>query len=302
MPTVSVIIPTYNRIAHLNRTIQSVLNQRFEDLELVVVDDASTENTESVVEAFDDERVRYLEHEVNRGGSAARNAGIEASTGKYVAFLDDDDAWLPHKLERQIGCLEECSEEWVATYCDIHVVRHGVTSRLRELLAEVLPVGHSKSRPEGGAELIPVVLAREFPLGGASTLVVRRTAVDQLGGFDVRFERLQDWEFLARLLRIGKIAHVDDTLVVKHETTFPSAETVSAAQEVFFEEFSSEIERAERNGYDVVAAHRFALARSLFVDGRFVEGFRHLNGATIDPLALAQSICTGVYLRATRSL
>src|SRR6056297_1399486 len=122
MPTVSVIVPTYNRADSLPRTIDSVLAQTHDDLELVVVDDASTDDTETVVERYEDDRVTYLEHATNRGGSAARNTGIRASDGDYVAFLDSDDEWHPEKLERQVRELESRSEEWVAAYCGVEMV------------------------------------------------------------------------------------------------------------------------------------------------------------------------------------
>jgi GT2 family glycosyltransferase len=295
MPVVSVVLPTYNRTESLNRAIESVLNQRFEDFELLVVDDGSTENTKAIVEEFDDERLVYFEHEVNRGGSAARNTGIEASTGEYVAFLDDDDTWLPHKLGQQIERLEERSKEWIAAYCDYRVVRHGASSRLRESIAAVLPVEMSSRRPEGGAELIPMVLMRKFPLGGTSTLLVRRTAIDRLDGFDPTFRRHQDWEFLVRLLRIGKLACVKEDLVVKHESDMPSGDALKAAQQDLFAAFPSEIEQAEEAGYNVTGAHRFALARYYFMEGRFTSGIRYLPGARIEPLALAQAFSTGLY-------
>jgi glycosyltransferase involved in cell wall biosynthesis len=297
MPVVSIVLPTYNRTDDLGRAIGSVLDQRFANFELVVVDDGSSENTRAVLERFDDERIEYIEHGINRGGSAARNTGIEASSGEYIAFLDDDDAWLPDKLGRQIEELEARPEEWVGVYCDFEVVRHGVSSRLRESIAAVLPVEIPSHRPEGGTELLPTVLMGKFPLGGTSTLLVRRTAIDRLGRFDPTFQRHQDWELLVRLLRIGKIACVDEELVVKHESNQSPATAVKAAKRRFFAAFSAEIERAEQNGYDVTGAHRLELARYYFMDERFLVGTWHLYGARIEPLALAQALSTGIYSR-----
>ena len=104
-PTVSVIIPTYNRAHLVDRAIQSVLNQTYKDFELIIVDDGSTDNTEDIIKEFQkkDERIKYIRHEENRGGSAARNTGIKAAKGEYIAFLDSDDEWLPIKLGRQIS-------------------------------------------------------------------------------------------------------------------------------------------------------------------------------------------------------
>lgn len=108
-PAVSVVIPTYDRAAVLPRAIDSVLGQTVEDLELLVVDDGSTDRAPDVVAGYADDRVRCLRHEQNRGASAARNSGIEAASGDYVAFLDSDDEWLAGKLETQLAVLEAAS-------------------------------------------------------------------------------------------------------------------------------------------------------------------------------------------------
>lgn len=118
-PTVSVIIPTYNRAHLLPRAIKSVLNQTFQDFEVIVVDDGSMDNTEEVVKKFQkqDKRVRYIKHEGNKGGSAARNSGIKNAKGKYIAFLDSDDEWLPTKLEKQIELFRKRCNSVGAVYC-----------------------------------------------------------------------------------------------------------------------------------------------------------------------------------------
>ncbi len=105
MPRISIIIPAYNRADVLPRAINSVLSQTFTDYEIIVVDDASTDETSAVARNFNGP-VHVIRHEVNRGPAAARNTGIEATSGAYVAFLDSDDEWMPEKLGRQIGLLE----------------------------------------------------------------------------------------------------------------------------------------------------------------------------------------------------
>jgi glycosyltransferase involved in cell wall biosynthesis len=102
-PTVSVIIPTYNRAHLIGRAIQSVLKQTYQDFEVIVVDDGSIDNTEEVVKKIQENRVYYYKHDKNKGGSAARNTGISLAKGEYIAFQDSDDEWLPEKLEKQIG-------------------------------------------------------------------------------------------------------------------------------------------------------------------------------------------------------
>jgi len=106
MPTISVIIPTYNHGSVVGEAIQSVLEQTLSDYEIIVVDDGSTDNTREVVRSFSDKRIRYVYQE-NRGRSSARNHAISLAQGKYVAFLDSDDLFLPTKLEKQVACMEK---------------------------------------------------------------------------------------------------------------------------------------------------------------------------------------------------
>jgi glycosyltransferase involved in cell wall biosynthesis len=297
MPTVSVVIPTYNRASRLESTIESVLHQEFEDFEVIVVDDASTDDTEEVVSGFDDPRVAYVAHERNMGGSAARNTGIEASTGTYIAFLDDDDEWLPGKLREQVDCLESRSAEWVAAYCNYEVVRESdsLVNYLPSFVVDRWPGAGSKPRLEGGEELIYTLLARQLPHGGSSTLMVRRDVVDRIGGFDPDFPRHQDHEFLIRVLKEGKLAYVDEILVRKYGTGRPSMSAVEEGKEALFERFATEIKAAERAGYDVTGIHRFDLARFYFMDGQFRKGVRNLPGAKARLPELLRVLSIGLY-------
>jgi glycosyltransferase involved in cell wall biosynthesis len=108
MPRVSIILPTYRRPGFLHSAISSVLNQTFEDFELIVVDDASGDNTGEIVGSFGDRRIRYVCLESNRGEAGARNAGLMKldPRAEFVAFLDDDDEWLPDKLRKQVEFME----------------------------------------------------------------------------------------------------------------------------------------------------------------------------------------------------
>ena len=105
MPRVSVIIPTYNRANMVGDAVQSVLEQSYADWELIVVDDGSQDNTRDVLADYSDPRIRYIYQE-NRKLPGARNTGIRAGTGEYVAFLDSDDLFTPGKLERQVAVLD----------------------------------------------------------------------------------------------------------------------------------------------------------------------------------------------------
>jgi len=104
-PLVSVIIPTYNRADLIGHTIKSALNQSWQNLEIIVVDDASTDDTRTVVQAIPDPRIRYIGLEKNSGPSTARNTGVEQARGHFISFLDSDDEWRPEKTAHQVAAL-----------------------------------------------------------------------------------------------------------------------------------------------------------------------------------------------------
>ena len=120
MRKVSVVIPTHNRANLVGRAIQSVLDQTYRDFELIVVDDASTDGTEEVTKALNDNRIRYIHHMMNRGASGARNTGIENANGEYIAFLNDDDEWLPEYLDQMISFLEAKDRSIGLVYCPFY--------------------------------------------------------------------------------------------------------------------------------------------------------------------------------------
>lgn len=119
-PLVSVIIPTYKRADIINRTIDSVLQQTYKNLEIIIVDDCSKDNTEEVVKAIADPRIQYISNQTNQGASVTRNNGVAAATGNYIAFLDSDDIWLPNKVELQLAAIQNYPEsEKVVSYTQV---------------------------------------------------------------------------------------------------------------------------------------------------------------------------------------
>ena len=120
-PRVSIIMPTYNRGLMLSRAMESALSQTYSDYELIVVDDGSSEDVASVVSRFADPRITYFRHETNLGQSSAINTGLDLSRGEFIAFLDDDDLWLPFKLEKQVGLLDSSPNEVAMIYAWLEV-------------------------------------------------------------------------------------------------------------------------------------------------------------------------------------
>ena len=303
MPRVSTIIPTYNRADILDRAVDSVLGQTFEDLELIVVDDGSTDATPELIDQYDDPRLTFIEHDENRGGSVARNTGIEHATGDYLAFLDSDDAWRPRKLERQVAELDRRSDDWVAVYCDAEFVTAdtGPVQRAAGYFADHL--GGPEAPTEGGSELVKHVLADELHTSAGSTLLVRRETVEAIDGFDESFIRFQDPEFLIRVLWQGKLAYVPQTLVERYESADPPPDLVAAADRHYLDTYWDTVEQLENDGHNIIAIHRLAVARAYFDAGQFHAGFTYLT--TPGPLSayqvpgLAYSIFNGIRRRAS---
>ena len=197
---VSIVIPTYKRPDKLDRAVDSVLNQTYSNIEVIVVDDNSPgtegrKRTESIMERYSSEsRVIYVKHEFNKNGSAARNTGAKMSTGDFIGFLDDDDQFLPKKIESQINKLLSLSDDWGMCY------NHYYTQKENESL---IPV---KEHREG--DLFLPALKQMLNINAGSNLLIRRKAFESIGGFDESFKRNQDHEFLVRLLHKYKLAFV----------------------------------------------------------------------------------------------
>ncbi|QRV15892.1 glycosyltransferase [Haloterrigena salifodinae] len=279
MPRVSVVIPTYDRAETLPRAIDSALAQTIDDLEVVVVDDGSTDETPSVLADYDDPRVRPVVHATNQGANVARNTGIEHARGEYVAFLDSDDEWRPEKLERQLDALEGRSEEWVGVYCDSTYELSGANDRLRGVAASALARSDDEPVRGGGEELIGPILADEVQPGAGSTLLVRTDVAREVGGFDEELDRFQDPEFCLRVLKAGKLAYVDEPLVVREETGQPSAAVIRTASEQYLSIYEDEVERFEAEGYEIRAAHQLVIAKAYLSEGRLLRGLWYLRGA-----------------------
>ena len=121
---VSVIMPSYNTAQYIGESIRSVLEQTYTNLELIIVDDCSTDNTEEIVRGFDDPRIRFFKNEKNSGAAISRNYALSEAKGKWIAFLDSDDLWTPDKLEKQIRFMEE--NGYHMSYSDYRICQNGV--------------------------------------------------------------------------------------------------------------------------------------------------------------------------------
>ncbi|GGM65051.1 glycosyltransferase involved in cell wall biosynthesis [Halarchaeum rubridurum] len=300
-PRVSVVVPAYRRADVLPRAIDSALAQTVGDLEVVVVDDGSPDDTEAVVRAYDDPRVRYVAHGTNRGVSAARNTGIEHARGAYVAFLDSDDEWLPRKLERQLAALDAKGAGWVGVYCDYATVGGGLGARLAALVSE--RVFHAGAPREGGRELAESLLTMRVFMGPGSTLLVARDALDGLA-FDEGLSIYEDWDLVLRLLARGKLAHVAEPLAVVHDTGDAPADAYARNDRRYLERNADLVADLRDRGVDVARVHRMGLVGHYLHEGRFRDALRYLDSGVLsrpgDLLRLAWWSVVGVRALARR--
>lgn len=199
---VSVILPTYNRTAVLRRAIRSVLAQTFAPAEVIVVDDASTEDVGSLVASFEDTRIRHLRLERQSGPGVARNHGVMEARHEWVAFQDSDDEWLINKLERQWSAALGVPD--VALVCGAYVIvpRRG-TPRLVAPSAGM----QEKSWPVEARFAFPFI---------APTWFLRRDVYLKAGGFNTNLPNLEDWEFSFRMHDYGRVIALQDILLIKH--------------------------------------------------------------------------------------
>jgi glycosyltransferase involved in cell wall biosynthesis len=198
MPDVSVVIPTRDRYRYLSLTLQSVMRQQGVDLEIIVVDDGSVDETATKLSHPADPRVRLVRNDVPLGESGARNRGIEHASGEWIAFLDDDDLWAPNKLVLQLYAVRRSGAPWV--YGGDVLVDDG----LRILHAAPPPTPEQVMRQLRTHNSVPA---------GASNVMVRTGVLSRAGPFDVGLRRTADWDMWLRLARAGSPAFVSKPVV-----------------------------------------------------------------------------------------
>lgn len=200
------ILPTYNRASKVGRSIESVLGQTFDDLELIVVDDSSTDETHNRIAAIRDSRLRYLRRDQRGGAAAARNTGLAHAQAPLIAFNDSDDEWLPAKLAAQIALLRASPSSVGLVYC--------VTRRSNGTRSEYIPPPGRLQRYRG--KVLDPLLTYGFM--ATQTWLVRRECFSVVGAFDEQLDALEDWEWLLRFCQRYEVDVVNDVLVHAYES------------------------------------------------------------------------------------
>ena len=202
-PLVSVVIPTYNRANLVGRAIASVLRQSYPHVEVIVVDDGSTDNTRATIQAnFHQPNLRYL-YQANGGVSRARNTGIQHAGGKYVGFLDSDDWWHEDKLRYQVDCME-ANPGCACVLCETYTISNGRT---------VQQSSHSQYFDDTGDNFRALIQHLPSISGPGSTTLARAEHLALAGGFDETLATSEDRDLVLRLSEKGKAFSVNRPLV-----------------------------------------------------------------------------------------
>lgn len=201
---ISVIIPTYNRGNIIENSIISVLNQTYTNLEVLIIDDGSTDNTKEIIDKFDDNRIKYIKLKNNYGGSNARNIGIKSATGKFISFQDSDDIFYPKKLEIQMKNI--INQKSDLDFCKIKVIfnssyHHFVPNSRQEI---------NINKTNFFTELIS-----NGNFISTQSILVRKKFIEKYL-FDINMPRLQDYELLLRMIPKVKLSYSREVLVELH--------------------------------------------------------------------------------------
>lgn len=217
---VSVLIPTYNRAYIIHEALESALCQTYRDLEVLVIDDGSSDNTQEIVQSLHEPRIRYLRHDYNRGCSAAYNTGIAAATGQLVAFLDSDDIWEPEYVESQVAFF---SRHVNADVVFTDTVIREAAATIPSLIGLMRAFPRLLKTHPGGEDYvlshheIHRCLLEEVPIK-PSACVVRRAVFDRAGGFDEACPSGTDWDLFLRFSHFACFGYLARPLVIQRRT------------------------------------------------------------------------------------
>ncbi|MFT4250444.1 MAG: glycosyltransferase family 2 protein [Candidatus Woesearchaeota archaeon] len=203
-PLVSIIIPTYNRAELVTRAIQSALKQTHKNIEIIVIDDCSTDNTEQAIKQIKDKRVQYKKNKRNSGAPTSRNNGLAQAKGEYINFLDDDDEIHPKKIELQLKKFNTTKIDRLGVVtCDVEYKR-----------ADIQEI--KKNRKKGN---IYKQLLTSYCVYGTETMLIRTQAAKEINGFDTRLESNQEYDLAIQLAKKYSFDYIPKVLTTKYETT-----------------------------------------------------------------------------------
>jgi glycosyltransferase involved in cell wall biosynthesis len=280
MPRISVVIPTYNRLALVTRAIDSVCAQTYQDFEILLIDDGSIEPIHTLADSYS--QLQIIRHETRQGAAAARNTGIRAAKCEYVAFLDSDDFWLPEKLKAQLDLLD--------AHPGLGACTTGYHNHTNEASWTYKPI-----KPKSWVR----EMAMGCQLGPGTTLFVRRECYATVGYLDEAMPRLEDLDWLIRFARHYDIGVIPEALAVVQRSGFSSAAAMEAANTILLRKHSQSFRKLGRFfGTRAIGKRWLEVAVHYFREGNRKKGFLFLLKA----IRTNPVLPPGMYLRIFDSL
>jgi glycosyltransferase involved in cell wall biosynthesis len=258
-PLVSIIIPTYNRAHTLARAIKSVLNQTYENFEIIVVDDGSSDDTEDVVSTFAERRLLYTKHSFNKGAAAARNTGIRVARGEYIAFQDSDDEWFPEKLEKQMEIFKNSPPQVGVVYTGFWRAWNDKTI--------YFPSSYIKKK-EGNIH--EGILEENFVT--TQSAVVAAECFKKSDVFDENLPSLEDWELWIRISKYYEFRFVKEPLLqayIQKDSINTNLPASIKARTLILEKHYPDL---EKRGGRILSVHYYVLGCSLCEMGTLGQG------------------------------
>lgn len=265
MPTVSIVLPTYNRAYILPKAIGSILGQTFTDFELIIVDDGSVDNTKEVIDAFRDSRIKYVRHEKNKGISAARNTGVALTQGAFIAGQDSDDMWLPHYLERAMKSFATADSR-------VGVVYTRIQKKMRDGTTVLVPP--LDFYPTSG-DLYEKLLEGNFITMQAA--VMRRECFDSAGGFEKNseFDSIYEWSFWLSVSQTYEFVFIPEIgleIAVLGDSVTSNQAKRLRARELIFLKHLKEFKRYPA----IYARHAYSIGHAYAIRGEKLRARKYL--------------------------
>jgi len=249
----TILILNWNGWKDTIECLESVFRNLYLNYQVVALDNGSTDDTEEVIKSFNDERVKYIRHESNKGNAAARNTGIKVANGEYLAFQDSDDGWLPKKLEKQVNLLRSLPETFAVVYSGFYKIVDG----------EKFYIPSSEIYPREG-NIHSSLLKGNFI--GTPSILVRKSALLCVGLFDEKLPRLVDWDLVIRLSKKYQFKLIDEPLFIAYYTNNSLStynEILIYSLEVIIKKFNEDFDKHP----DAKAVQYFTLGKHLCTDG-----------------------------------
>lgn len=282
IPKVSVILPTYNRAHTLEKSIRSVLEQTYKNLELIIVDDCSIDNTKELVSRIPDPRLKYLRNEINFGPSKSRNFGIKFSTGELIAFQDSDDEWYLHKLEKQVNLLANSEDDFAAVYCGMEFFDLKSGDKIGEELREM---DFKAAYTKGSFFYTPANV----------TVVIKKAVLNDVGYFDENLFADEDTELAIRVTKKYSYVFCNEILVKvnrNHNQLTSNAKNYTLAKELIYEKHKSYLSNKILFNLCKQIANYYILMNNYSKACRFISNsLQHKN----DVIALLQYIALKMF-------